>query len=175
MDLNTTYEEGELIGHLKQKSSAAVDVLYNKYAAALYTVVLQIIRDEEIAQTVFRDVFVEIMDKIDTYDPQQERLFIWMFKIARNAAIDVIRPGNDPNALEQLRNEAVEKMSNLEIDNYGLKKLTTKLKGEQSILLDLCYYKGYTCAEIAEALNIPVESVNKKLRMAVLELRAGMN
>ncbi len=174
MNLNIPNENGELIMHLKQKSSAAVNTLYNKYAPALYTVVLQIIRDEEIANSVLENVFIDIIAKIDTYDSHRERLCIWMFKIARNAAIDVIRSRNDPHVLIQQADKISEKIAHLKIDNYGLKKLIAKLKDEQRILLDLCYYKGYTYDEIAEALNIPVETVNKKLRMAVLELRAAL-
>lgn len=174
MDLNITYENAELIRHLKQKSAAAVNTLFDKYAPALYTVVLQIVRDEKIANTVLENVFRDIMDKIEDYDPRREILLIWMFKMARNSAIDVIRSQNDSNSLVQQADKISEKIANLEIDNYGLKKLITKLKDEQRILLDLCYYKGYTYDEIAEALNIPVETVNDKLRMAVLELRAAL-
>ncbi len=174
MDLNITYENGELIEQLKQKSLAAYNTLFEKYAPALYTVVLQIVRDEEVANNVLENVFLDIMDKIDMYDAQQERIFIWMFKIARKAAIAVIRSKNDLHTLVQQAEKTSEKIVNLEIDNIGLKKLIMKLKDEQRILVDLCYYKGCTYDEIAEALNIPIETVSKKLRMAVIELRAAL-
>ena len=164
----------ELIALLKQNNIEAYTMLYDKYAPALYTVVLQIVRDDEIAKNVFEKAFLDIKDKIGTYDASRERLFIWMFKIVRNAAINVIRSKDDPQIFEQEAKKTFEKIADLEIDNYGLRKIVMKLKIEQSLLLDLCYYKGYNYAEIAEALNIPVETVNQKLRMAVLELKAAL-
>ncbi len=173
MDFNVTYKEGEFIALLKQKSLQAFNSLYDKYAPALYTVVLQIIRDEEIANNVIQKVFLDIMYKIDSYDPDKERFFIWMFKIARNAAIDVTKSKNNQQTLKQ--QPTTEKLphgvANLEMDNYGLKKVIMKLNEEQKILVDLCYYRGFTHDEIAKELNIPIENVKSGLRVAVLELR----
>jgi RNA polymerase sigma-70 factor (ECF subfamily) len=169
-----TYEEFDLIDSVKQKSPAAINTLYDKYAPALYTVVLQIVRDENIANSVLQTAFIGIIDKIETYDPRDQRLCIWMFKIARSAAIDVIRSGGKPDALVHHTDKKDEKVADLKLDNYGLKKLITKLQDEQKILLDLCYYKGYSKEEIAEALSIPAETVDKKLRMAVSELRTAL-
>jgi RNA polymerase sigma-70 factor (ECF subfamily) len=172
LNLNTTYEPDELVARLKQGSASAIDQLYEKYAPALYTVILQIVRDEALANIVLLNAFKDVMDNIGTYDSQRERLLIWLFKIARNAAIAVVRSANELDSLEKQAEQTVEKIAGLEIDNYGLKKLIIKLKDDQRILLDLCYYKGYTYDEIAKTLDIPVETVSKKLKMAVLELKA---
>lgn len=174
MDQNIPFKSEELIEQLKQKNSAAVNTIFDEYAPALYTVILQIIRNEELSNTVLEKVFSEIVNEIERYDVNKESLFIWMYKIARNTAIDVIRSKNHPGMFEGEEKKTSQRIASLEIDNYGLKKVIMKLKDEQRILLELCYYKGYTYEEIAEALNIPVETVNKKLRMAVLDLRAAL-
>jgi len=77
--------------------------------------------------------------------------------------------------LQEDAKKSSERIDNLEIDNYGLKKLIMKLKDDQRILLELCYFKGYSYGEISGALNIPVENVNKKIREAVMYLRAELN
>ncbi len=172
MDLNTPYKEDGLIALLKNKDLEAFSHLYDKYAPALYTVVLQIVREEEIANELLQKVFLDILYNINNYNPARETLFIWMFKMARNAAIDLIKLKNSPApgqsaATAKLLHEA----ANLEMDNFGLKKVIKKLKEEHKVLVDLCYYKGFTYDEIAVALNIPVETVQPKLRMALLELK----
>lgn len=174
MNLNTTYEPDELVARLKQGSASAINQLYDKYAPALYTVILQIVRDEEFADSVLQNTFKDVIDNIGAYDSHRERLLIWLFKIARNAAIAVVRSANEVDGLVKQAEQTAEKIAGLEIDNYGLKKLITKLKDDQRILLDLCYYKGCTYDEIAKTLDIPVETVSKKLKMAVLELRAAL-
>ncbi len=173
LDLNIPYKEDELIALLRQKSLETFSGLYDKYAPALYTVVLQIVREEEIANTVLQKVFLDIFYNINNYDPVKEKLFTWMFKMARNAAIDLIKLKNSEPSLHQsaATTKLLHEAANLEMDNYGLKKVIKKLKEEHKVLVDLCYYKGFTHDEIALALNIPVETVQPKLRMALLELK----
>ncbi len=172
LNFNSSYEESELIALLKQKNLEALSSLYDKYAPALYTVVLQIARDKEIANEALQQVFLRIINNIDNYDVTKERLFIWMFKIARNTAIDIIKSKNLQNAVQTpLMPKISHEVANLEVDNYGLKKMTLKLNEEHKILVDLRYYKGFTHDEIARALNISVDMVQPKLRMALVELR----
>ena len=72
---------------LKQRSEKAYSYLYDNYAGALYGIIHSIIPDNETANDVVQDVFVNIWTKIDSYDPSKGRLFTWMLNIARNAAI----------------------------------------------------------------------------------------
>lgn len=172
MNVNVRYNN-ELINLLKEKDLNAFSDLYDKYAPALYTVILQIIREEEIANNVLQNVFTQILYKIETYDAAKECLFIWMFKIARNLAIDMVRSRTNQQTLQQtpLTKEMLLKVANVEIDNYGLKKVIMKLKDEHRMLVELCYYQGLSYDEIAKALNIPVDSVQPGLKTALLELR----
>lgn len=173
MDLNIIYKEEELVGLLKERNIQVFGDLYDKYAPALYTVILQIVRDEEIANNLLQKVFADILNKIENYDAAKERLFIWMFKIARTLAIEMIKSQNNQQILKHtsITDKMLHKLANLEIDNYGLKKVIKKMKDEHKILVDLCYYRGFTHDEIAKTLNIPVDTVQPGLRMALLELR----
>jgi RNA polymerase sigma factor (sigma-70 family) len=173
LKFNIAYEESELIALLKQKSSRAFVSLYNIYAATIYTVILQIVKDKEVANNVIQDVFLIIMDRIDSYDHSKESLFIWILKITRNAAIKVVKSKNTQLSLKQqlIVDEKSGKLDNLEIDNYGLKNVIMKLKEEQKVFIDLCYYKDFRHDEIAEILDIPLDTVNKRLKIALSELR----
>ena len=172
MDFNLSKERNELIAQLKQKNAAVIASLFDSYGPALYTVVLQIVRDEERTNDVFRHVFVQLVKQVDSYNPQSESLFIWMYKIARNKSLEAIRSsGTGDKAAAENEQKARERIAILEVDNYGLKKLIAKLNEEHKILLDLCYYRGYTHDEIGKTLNIPVETVKSKIQIAVLELR----
>jgi RNA polymerase sigma factor (sigma-70 family) len=57
------------------------------------------------------------------------------------------------------------------IDDYGLKKVLYKLKGEQRMLIDLSYYQGFTHEQIAKALNMPLGTVKTRIRSALTQLR----
>lgn len=174
MNVKTTYEEGELVNLLKQKDDNAFSYLYDNYSGALYGVVKQIVSDVEIGNDVLQEVFVNIWSKMDSYDSSKGRLFTWMLNIARNAAIDKTRSKNYQQGLRQQPiddNELTHPVVRPGYDDYGLKKVLFKLKGEQRMLVDLSYYQGFTHEQIAKALNIPLGTVKTRLRSALSQLR----
>lgn len=174
MNIHNTYEDGELIALIKQNDHYAYNHLYDKYAPALYSVILQIVKDKETANKVVKEVFIQVWRQIGDYDPAKERLFTWVLKIARQAAIhetktELYRQNSNEqpaNRAEMLQSTAVS-----ETDECGLKKLICKLKGEQKMLIDLCYFKNYSEDQIAHTLGIPPETVKKRIRVALSELR----
>ena len=174
MSTNTTYEEHELVALLRRKDNQAFGYLYDHYAGALHGVVKQIIGDAEQANDVVQEVFINIWRKIDTYDESKGRLFTWMLNIARNASIDKTRSRQFQQGLRQevlTNNEMPDYAVRPGIDDYGLKKVLYKLKGEHRMLIDLSYYQGFTHEQIAKALNMPLGTVKTRIRSALTQLR----
>jgi RNA polymerase sigma-70 factor (ECF subfamily) len=84
-----------LIFALKQKDEAAFSFLYDNYSAALYGIIFKIVNNENDANDVLQDVFVNIWKNIETYNEDRGgSLFTWMLNIARNKAIDIYRQKN---------------------------------------------------------------------------------
>lgn len=177
MGTTPTYTEQELVVLLKSRQDTAFSYLYNNYSGALYTVILQIIHDQELTNDVLQEVFVNIWRKIESYDHIKGRLFTWMLNIARNAAIDALRSKSYQN---NKRNQEFPdafnvdisgQMVHVNIDSIGLKKTLEKLKLEQRTLIDLAYFKGYTHEEISEIEAIPLGTVKTRIRSALIQLR----
>ena len=159
---------------LRRKDNQAFGYLYDHYAGALHGVVKQIIGDAEQANDVVQEVFINIWRKIDTYDESKGRLFTWMLNIARNASIDKTRSRQFQQGLRQqvlTNNEIPDYAVRPGIDDYGLKKVLYKLKGEQRMLIDLSYYQGFTHEQIAKALDMPLGTVTTRIRSALTQLR----
>ena len=177
MSSNTTYQEQELTGLLKQHSNEAFNYLYDNYSGALYGIINQIVPDRETANDILQEVFVNIWKKIDSYDPSKGRLFTWMLNIARNAAIDMIRSKSYQDTLKnQPFPDNVHSSLNLHVvkpavDDIGLKKIISNLKEEYRTLIDLSYFQGFTHEEIAKVLDIPLGTVKTRIRTALLQLR----
>ena len=76
---------------LKAKDQNSFRYLYDNYSGALYSIVLQVVPDKDVASDVLQEVFVNIWKKIESYDPTKGRLFTWMLNVARNLAIDMVR------------------------------------------------------------------------------------
>ncbi len=173
----TTYNETELVALLRQRNEQSFTYLYDHYSGALYGIIKQITREEETANDVLQEVFINIWKKIETYDPSKGRLFTWMLNIARNAAIDKIRSAAYQNERKnQPLPENVNEMTGLSAqqttDDYGLKKVLGKLKEEQRVLIELSYFQGFTHEEISKALKIPLGTVKTRIRSALIQLRA---
>ena len=81
----------QIILLLKSRDKAAIELLYDHYAKALFGVVLRIVHSRELAEQVMQDTFVKAWRCGENFDESKGRLFTWLLKIARNTAIDATR------------------------------------------------------------------------------------
>ena len=171
--------EEELVALLKQKDERGFKILYDNYSAALYGVILKIVRTEEIAADVMQESFVKIWKNIDFYDKSKGALFTWILNIARNNAIDQIRSLDyrKNNSIQSVENNVhiIENQSGTQTDFrtdfIGIDKVINKLRPEYQLLIDLIYLKGYTQAEVSEEFNIPLGTVKTRIKAAINQLR----
>jgi len=163
---------------LKERNNQAFAFLYDNYAGALYSIIKQIITDNnELASDVLQEVFINIWRKIESYDQTKGRLFTWMLNIARNASIDMLRSKGYQNSQknqelpDNVYKGIVSQTTQQNVDNIGLKKVLEKLKPEHRVLVELAYFKGFTHEEIAGIMSIPLGTVKTRIRNALLQLR----
>jgi RNA polymerase sigma-70 factor (ECF subfamily) len=169
------YSESELIDLLKEKQQSAFGYLYDNYSGSLYTVILSIVPDKDMADDVLQEVFLKIWRQIESYDSIKGRLFTWMMNIARNSSIDLLRSknyqqGQKNRELTEAVYEAGES-TNINTDKIGLRKIVNLLKEEYKVLIELSYFEGYTQEEVSTMLNIPLGTVKTRLRAALIKLR----
>lgn len=173
-----TYTELELVSLLKNRDDKAFGYLYDHYSGALYSIILQIVNNEELASDVLQEVFVNIWRKIESYDSTKGRLFTWMLNVARNASIDILRSKtyqndrkNQPMDVMQEDDTFGSQITQVNIDNIGFRKLLKELKDEYRVLIELAYFKGHTHEEISEMEGIPLGTVKTRIRGALSQLR----
>lgn len=177
MATTQTYTEQQLISLLKHRDNKAFGYLYDNYSGALYSIIVQILSDVELANDVLQEVFINIWRKIDSYDHTKGRLFTWMLNIARNASIDTLRSKTYQNDKKNqpmpgtVDDQFNGQTAQLNVDNIGFRKVLNQLKEDQRILIDLAYFKGYTHEEIAALQNIPLGTVKTRIRNALIQLR----
>ena len=169
--------EEELLSALKSKRRDAVGILYDKYSGFLFGIINRIVQSNEIAEDILQEVFVKIWKNIGTYDSKKAKLVTWMANIARNLSIDKIRSKEYKN---QLQNQDIGDYVNIiedsspqgfNPDHIGVKEMLKKLQAEHRVLIDLVYFQGYTQADAAEKLGIPLGTVKTRIRSAINQLR----
>jgi RNA polymerase sigma factor (sigma-70 family) len=169
--------ENDIVAGLRSRDQSVLDYVYDHYSGSLYSVVLRVVRDEDIAQEVLQDAFLKIWEKIDSYDPSKGKLFTWMLNVTRNLAIDRTRSKEmsksrktDDLELSVRRIDNREKVE-LQVEAIGLKETLKQLPEEQQFVIEYLYLKGYTQSELAEEFNIPLGTVKTRTRLALIELR----
>jgi RNA polymerase sigma factor (sigma-70 family) len=151
--------------------------LYDHYSAALYGMIIRIVKNEGVAEEVLQDVFLKIWNRFDNYDASKGRLFTWMLNLARNLAIDRTRSreiiksqktsdiGNFVNTINNA--DSIEQKT----DDIGVKDILKALPEEQRFVVEHLYLKGFTQSELAEESGIPLGTIKTRLRLAMQQLR----
>lgn len=169
-------EEKELLEALKSKTNEGFEKIYTSYGNALYGVIYSILKETAASEDALQEVFLKIWNNAESFNPERSKLFTWMVNIARNHAIDKYRQkqryGTDEFSTEKESDKHIEHFVE---DAVGLKKLVEHLGAEQKEVVDMLYFKGYTQAEVAEELNIPLGTVKSRLRLSIIKLRKYFN
>lgn len=162
---------------LQRRDQQAFSYLYDNYAGALNGIIYRLVEDRELSEDILQEVFLKIWNNFASYDTRKGRLFTWMINIARNLTIDTLRSkeykkqGKISGDEISVSNFSSDSKIMEKFDGLGLRKQLLNLKPEQSSIIDLAYFKGFTQDEIARELSIPLGTVKTRMRAAILELR----
>ena len=170
------FSEQQIIHLLHQQDKRAIAILYDQYASSLFGVICRIVKSEDIAKDVLQDTFIKIWKSGKSYNQRKGKLFTWLLKIARNTAIDTIRSAYYKHHVlnnKQFESYDLEQKSNeeTEVEDVGMKEILCKLDWKYKQVIDLIYFSGYTQAETAEALDIPLGTVKTRVKIGLRELR----
>jgi RNA polymerase sigma-70 factor (ECF subfamily) len=170
-----------LLGAVAKGDEAAFERLYAATRAKLYGVLLRILGRSALADEVMQETYLKVWKMADQFDPQVGSPITWMVAIARNRAIDIVRKRGDlsieeePEALE-VAAEAPAPLARREMTEE-LKRLLSclgKLDPEKQRIVLLAYYSGWSRDQLAEKLDIPVNTIKTWLRRSLLEIRECM-
>lgn len=169
--------------------SRALEELYDRYSPLLYTIIKKIAPDQTAAEQILIEVFVIVWRKASKLNFQTENIYTWLVTLARNKAVDTVRRARSSSSTVQFYNDEYEDyfiLPTFPFDIDGLdfntasslkpkvEKSLAKLTDTQKYVLHLAYYEGYSIDEIADKLNVPVETVRNKVMTALVGLRDNL-
>jgi RNA polymerase sigma-70 factor, ECF subfamily len=164
-----------IIELLRSRNADGVSLLYDKYSGALFGTIFRVVQSKEVAEEVLQDTFTKAWRNIDSYDTTKGRLYTWLINIARNTAIDATRAKNYKQQNQPLDNVVntidAQQSTSINPDALDIQRLTEKLAPEYKVLIDLIYFQGFTQAEAAEHLTMPLGTVKTRLRAAMAMLK----
>jgi RNA polymerase sigma-70 factor (ECF subfamily) len=162
-------------------NSAALEVLYDRYASIVLGISLKVTGDQALAEDVLQETFWRVWQSAGTYQPQLGSLTGWLFRIARNLAIDAYRRRNvRPQAIDGSEpildempdpNTDVPEQAQSILKNRQIRKALASLPVVQRQVIEMAYFYGMTRQEIAEATGEALGTIHTRARLALQKLR----
>ncbi|HEX9387181.1 MAG TPA: sigma-70 family RNA polymerase sigma factor [Anaerolineales bacterium] len=168
--------EAELITKAQNGERNAFSELVCIHAQGVRNVIYRMCGDPQIAEDAAQETFIQAWKHLPSYRPQTS-LRNWLYRIAVNAATDLLRKEKHilPNALEdlQLRDPQLgpEALFFEEERMALIQKAILSLPEASRVVLVLREYEGMSYHEIADALDIPVGTVMSRLNYARKSLK----
>ena len=171
----------ELLRRIAGGDRSAFTSFYDQYSGLLFSIAVKILNDAKEAEDVLQEVFMQIWNKADAYDPLLGKPASWAVTLTRNKAIDRIRASNRRSKLlEQATVEANvatdhspsanEKLHGRE-NAQMIRSVVAALPSISGARLRLAFFSGLTQDEIAKNLNEPLGTIKARIRRGMLKLR----
>lgn len=172
-----------LAARLAAGDDHALVEIFDRLAPAVYGAALRVLGEGAAAQDVVQDVFVDLWSNPGRYDPQAGELRTYLTVLARHRAVDLVRselrriarqerhyrmaPG-PPHASPGEEVAASEAAS-------VVRDAVQLLPGDQRRVVELAYFHGLTCREVALAAGIPEGTAKSRLRLALAKLECMLD
>ena len=154
--------------------------LFEAFAPRLRSFVMQRGSDSTVADEIVQEVMVSIWRRAGQYDPAKGRPAAWIYTIARNRRIDMLRrpeiPTYDPDDEAYVPSEDELADQSLYRKQYSkkLREAMDHLPREQSDLLRLSFFQELSHSEIASETGLPIGTVKSRIRLAMQKLRGRL-
>lgn len=167
----------------------AFDMLLARNQNKLYSYIMFVVRDTNIADDVFQDTFVKVITKLRQGSYSATGKFsAWLMRIAHNIIIDLYRSQKHENIVEptvdnDLSNIVSSKLLDSNIETQFIseqniaeaKKLMEALPATQREVVFMRFYQQMSFKEIAEATGLSINTALGRMRYAVLNMRKMAN
>jgi RNA polymerase sigma-70 factor, ECF subfamily len=174
----------ELMPLLAEKDPDAFEIFYDRHGGAAYSLAYRIVGDRSAAEDITQEAFLSIWRSGTRYDRARGSVRAWTLGIVRNRAIDALRRQSGKAPKLSFDDEAVlEQRPSAELtDEQALQResarelrgVLSELPDEQSKVIELAYFGGFSHSEIAEMLSMPLGTVKGRMRLGIEKIRTQL-
>lgn len=158
-----------------RRDRAAFGLLFDYFAPRLKGVAMRSGLGSGAAEDVAQEVMLTVWRKADRFDPHRAQVSTWIFQIARNRRIDLVRKENRPVPEEIKMADEVEEDAGqilaMEQEAGQLKLALDRLKPDQRDLIEKAYMGEFTHNEISDQTGLPLGTVKSRIRLGLDRLR----
>lgn len=172
-----------LMSSMVEGDTAAFAVLYRRHMDGAVALATQMCARRAIAEEVVQEAFLSFWRSRTGFDSRRGSVRTWVLGIVRNRAIDVLRRSvandiattSEQGLVELLEaDELTEREVGMRERARALRTALDDLPPEQSRVIALAYYGGYSHSEIATMLDTPVGTVKGRMRLGLRKMAGSV-
>jgi RNA polymerase sigma-70 factor (ECF subfamily) len=175
-------DDHQLLARVSDQEPNALDALYSRYASAVYSLAMFMLKDTGLAEEATQDIFLNIWLKSGSFKPDRGQPKTWIMSVAHHRIIDLIRSrrrttaitvASDSEDLERIpaANLPIDEQVERKLERERIQKSLATLPEAQREVIRMAYFDGYSQSEIATLLNQPLGTVKTRVRLAMQKLR----
>lgn len=180
------YTDTQLIHAFHEGDKYAFEALITRYKDKLFSSILYLVKDKYLAEDLFQETFIRIIDTIRGKRYNEEGKFLpWAMRIAHNLCVDYFRKLRRlPTIVDSDNNDVFEWLLTSE-DNQEQKiirqqshdrvhRMLQELPEEQREVIVLRHFGDMSFKEIAETTNCSINTALGRMRYGLINLRRMM-
>ena len=160
-----------------RKDRAAFARLFDHFAPRLNAYLLRLGTEPAAAEEITQEVMVTLWRKAALFDPEKASVATWLYRVARNRRIDLLRRGrlaflDTVDAILDSADETdLEATVDLQRREAAVRVALASLPEEQLSLVRLAFFDGLSHSEISARTGLPLGTVKSRIRLGFTRLR----
>jgi RNA polymerase sigma-70 factor (ECF subfamily) len=164
--------DAALVRAMADGDASALASLYERHSGLLLGLAMRIVRERREAEDLLHDVFLEAFRCAKDFDPRRGKARTWLAIRMRSRALDMMKSARvSRNAGDGGLEVVVDERETANPDHARVRAMLGDLGADQRRVLELAYFEGLSCTEIAERVAIPVGTVKSRIAAGLGHLR----
>jgi RNA polymerase sigma-70 factor, ECF subfamily len=173
----------ELMALVAKGEARAFETVYERHCGAAFSLAYRMCGTRALAEDVAQEAFLSIWRSGGRYDRARGSVRTWVLGIVHNRAIDALRRTvvhERRRASDEGIEERFEARERTDVEAARREEAETirgmleTLPDEQSRVIELAYFGGFTHSEIAEMLGAPIGTIKGRMRLGLEKLRGQL-
>ncbi|AHM03198.1 RNA polymerase sigma-70 factor, ECF subfamily [Roseibacterium elongatum DSM 19469] len=179
VEVTEAYWVSRITAIAKDEDKVAFADVFRHFAPRVKGFLIKSGADDSLAEECMQDVMATLWQKAHMYDPARASVATWIFTIARNRKIDLIRKYARPEPEDlpwgpEAEPDQADVMA-LQQDSARLADAIRQLPEKQRRLIERAYFGDLTHSEIAAETGLPLGTIKSRIRLALERLRHAMS
>ena len=186
MKCSTSSTDQQLVHLYIDGNSDALSTLVTRYKDRIYTSIYLLVKDKYLAEDLFQDVFIRIIDTLKGGRYTDEGKFLpWALRIAHNMCVDhfrkvkrspSIKTSDDRDIFEVLNfSEPSAETKMMQSQSHDrVRKMIDLLPEDQREVIIMRHYADLSFKEIAELTNCSINTALGRMRYGLINMRKMM-